>query len=136
MGRRMGRTPIFADPEIRSDFLKAIKLGLSIEKACEYAGVNELTFYNYQNKAEEDEKAGKKDTVYIKFIKEFKKARSACVIKHVLNISEASERGSWQASAWLLERRFSKDFAVKQEVNVDLQPIKIVNDVPIPQEED
>lgn len=136
MGRRMGRTPIFTDPDIKADFLKAIKMGLSIEKACEYAGVNELTFYNYQNKAEEDEKAGKKDTVYIKFIKDFKKARASCVIKHVSIIEEASNKGSWQASAWMLERRFAKDFATKQEVNVEMQPIKIVNDVPIPNEED
>lgn len=131
---RMGRKPVFADKETKEAFLTAIKMGLSNEKACDYAGINEGTIYNWINRGEEDEKNGKTDTIYFKFLKEYKKARSTCVIRHVANITQASENGNWQASAWVLERRFAKDFAVKQDF-VDMVPIKIVNDVPNPDKE-
>lgn len=126
----MGRTPILCNERIREAFLKAVRLGMSNEKACDYAGIEECTFYAYTNRAEKDIKAGKKDTINIKFQKEYKKAKADFILRHVTRITQASDNGTWQASAWLLERRQPKDFGLKINQNEDLEKVEVVSDVP------
>lgn len=131
----MGRKGVFYDEDIKKNFLSAIKLGLSYKKACDYAGISEPTIYAWINKAEEDEMKGKKDSVYVKFLKEFKKAKSEFTMRHVMRITQASDDGSWQASAWLLERRCPDEFALRNDINISNEKITVISDMPTSEEE-
>lgn len=116
-------------PEPRKRFLKAIALGLTIERSCAFAGISYKALQNYLDKAKEDDAQGLKKTKAQQFVKELEKAKSDFIMRHVIKITEASEQGTWQASAWLLERRAPKDFG--QHVDVDAENVKVefVNDV-------
>lgn len=51
-------------------------------------------------------------------------------MRNVANITRASNDGSWQASAWLLERRCPDEFVLRNDLNITNEKIAIVNDVP------
>ena len=128
----MPRKPMFADKDTEDLFLKAIKLGMSNIKACEYAGISEASLYNWMEKADRDVASGltSKDSVYVEFLEKIKKARATCQANHLLTIQQASASGSWQASAWILERRFPSEFGANSNVNITNDKIVIVNDIP------
>lgn len=125
-----GKLPMMENPfekELVERFLKAIALGMSIKAACDYASIGEGTFYQWQRKAEKAEENGEGDeNVYVKFMKDFKKSKSSCMARHLARITQASDDGSWQASAWILERRFPEDFAQHNDVSMDDSRITIV----------
>ena len=119
------------NPDIAQRFLECIELGMTIKASCDYAGIEDDTFFLWQRKAQEDLDAGKtsRSSQYIRFINEFKKSQSKCQQKHLKVIQKASEHGSWQASAWILERRFPETFALKNQVDMTDTKIVVVNDV-------
>ena len=134
----MGRRALFEQDEtVKADFLKAIELGMSITAACEYAGMSTEAFYLYQRKAERDENAGKtsRSSIYMKFINDFKKSRAKFKVRHVARITQASDDGSWQASAWLLERRCPDEFGQRQQIDLG-QDSRIMVVSEVPKEED
>lgn len=132
----MSRKPVFSHEDIKKDFITAIKMGFSNEKACAYAGVSEPTLYTWLNKGEEDEKNGNTKSIYFKFFKDYKKAKSDFVMRHMVRITEASDNGNWQASAWLLERRCPQDFAIMNKPVDKVQKVAIVSDVPTEDDEE
>ena len=134
------RKPIFfKDEELKRTFLTAIELGMSNIKACELAGISEETFYYWMRKAEEDSKSSNPTTLkkspYLKFLKELKIARARFQHKHISRITNASDNGSWQASAWLLERRCPDEFALRNDINITNEKINVISDMPTSEEE-
>ncbi len=126
----MPRTNIFKrNPEAISDFLNGIKLGMSIKSACEYAGISEEVFYYWQRKADEEESAGRPGK-HCEFIRKYKKARATFQARHLSRITQASDDGTWQASAWLLERRIPDEYGQRSNVSLDDSKITVVSDVP------
>lgn len=115
----MGRKSVFENEEIKKLFFSALKMGFSNEKACDYAGISEVTLYATINKGEKDLSQNKKNTVYANFVKEYKKAKAAFIMRHTAKIEKASEDGSWQASAWLLERRCASDYGRQVKISDD-----------------
>jgi hypothetical protein len=86
-------------PELQATFCQGIKLGMTNRLACGYAGIRESTFYRWLQEAEQGHEKQKE-------FKEAVKAAEATGAAHSLAvIHRAAEEGSWQASAWLLERR-------------------------------
>ena len=94
-------------PELTADVDKYISMGMTNQDVCNLVGIEESTFYKWLQTAEEpgaDEK-------YVKFSDTVKKALSNFKAQHVLNILKASKLPQhWQASAWMLERKFPKEF--------------------------
>ena len=88
-------------PELSRDFCKAIQLGMTYKLCCHYVGISEPTFYRWLQEA--DKPGGRKEQ------KEFRKALKAAEAKGAAHnlaiIHRAAEEGSWQAAAWVLERR-------------------------------
>lgn len=116
--------------ELIEDMKKALAMGLTNKAVCDYLGINETTFYAYYNQGEEDFNAGKK-TIFVKFFKSYKKAKADFRIYHLAKIRQASESGSWQASAWCLERCMPDEFNInRQKSNFEEDKIEIINDVP------
>lgn len=116
-------------PDMVDEFIKAVTLGMSNKMACAYAGISEDVFYVWQRKAEEAEQEGKEDDAYVKFLKRYKNAKAKFQARHLARITQASDDGTWQASAWLLERRCPEEFGQKTDVNVADSKVVVVSNV-------
>lgn len=117
-------------PKAIEAVLNAISMGMTDSFACDYGGIAQSSFYEYLARAEQDF-AESKTTIYTEFSEKVKKARADFQMKHLVNITKASEEGTWQSSAWLLERRFRKEFGNSAiNVNVDSERVEIISDVP------
>lgn len=84
-------------PEVQTLILEGIRLGLTRERSCNYAGVSVPIFYAFQAKNRE-------------FQDEVKRAESRCQAFHLLKIRKAAAEGQWQASGWMLERKWPEEF--------------------------
>lgn len=88
--------------------LGAIASGLTNDDACLSAGVGRSVFYEKK----------KND---LDFADNCKKAEIQFKLTHVQKIAKDS---SWQASAWLLERKFKGEFGKLDNINVNFDPIR------------
>ena len=126
--------------ELINKFLECISLSLNVEQSCQATGIDYTTIYKYIQIAEKEIKEAKeeereiseKKLKYVEFFNEFKKAEMSFVTRNVAIIQKASAKGSWQASAWLLERRLPKMFALRKEdeETSGKEKVNIVIDVP------
>ena len=103
----------------RIDILaKALRKGTIIKHACIGAGICEKTYHNWQNEASDkeldpldpEEALGKnpnRDDVLRYFVRETSKALNDYSSELLEKIHNAD---SWQAAAWILERRFPEEF--------------------------
>ena len=92
--------------------------GASIRTACATGDISHTTFYNWYNKGAAiiDSNAGKDDATYtdndmfyINFHNRVQKAVGVYIDKLVAKIEKAADK-TWQAAAWILERRFKDEF--------------------------
>ena len=97
--------------ETQARFLQGLKLGLTIELAANYAGVGKSTVYRWMSRAEQEEGP------YREFRDAVKEAEGICAAQCMARILKAAEGGSWQASAWVMERRYS--YSARQEIKVE-----------------
>tara|TARA_R100000808_G_scaffold25028_1_gene60619 strand:+ start:5570 stop:6040 length:471 start_codon:yes stop_codon:yes gene_type:complete len=86
-------------PELQEKFCEGISLGMTYRLACGYVGIGETTFYRWLQEADQGHTAQREFREAIKAAEATGAAHSLVVIRR------AAEEGSWQASAWLLERR-------------------------------
>lgn len=82
---------------VAAKVIEMVSNGLTIARACEWAGVAPVTFRQW--------KQGDSSLAIA-----LKKAEIDFEAMHLANITTASAE-SWQASAWLLERKFKKRYA-------------------------
>lgn len=122
-------------PELQQAICANITAGLNQQDAAELAGVPLTTFYNWLRRGELEQnrlaqsprtKPRPRETVFLEFWKSVKKAQIAFKQTHVKNIEQAAPQ-HWQCSAWLLERRFPKEFGqrvlVRQQVERELEEV-------------
>lgn len=89
--------------------------GLSDKDVCAMVGINVATFYRWLKEAETgiDGNNPNKRATDLALKKELsdglQKARTAFKAYHIQQITAASKK-NWQASAWILERMFPKEF--------------------------
>ena len=83
--------------EVQEVILEGIRLGLSRERACHYAGVSAPAFFAFQAKN-------------LEFQELVKRAEARCQAFHLLKIRKAAADGQWQASGWMLERKWPEEF--------------------------
>ncbi len=112
---KMGR-PHKRSADIEKKLLTAIEKGLPFVAACNLAGICFDTFNQWRKDIPE-------------FLERVKKAEAAAIERRVAIIEQAARDGSWQASAWLLERRhpdmFSKpEIQIAQQINVNEKDLK------------
>lgn len=122
MGRR---GTIVMEPEKVKVFLEAVEDGMSNKMACALSGISDSSLYEWFKAAEEG------NAKYADFLDKYKNAKAKFVRKHVKSIEAASRNGSWQASAWMLERCCPEDYAAKSQIDASVDDrIVIVNSVP------
>ena len=91
-GRKGDRTP-----QVRAALIKALKAGATKRLACQYAGISETMFYRWLGEDED-------------FQMEVEQASSRCAVDALEKIVGAANAGTWQAAAWMLERRWPHDY--------------------------
>lgn len=106
-GRPVGTTKIDI---CKKDILKLLRSGVPVIHACAAVGLAEVTFYAWIKKGKEQKKGQ-----YVEFYKDVQKAKADAVTRNVALIQKAAQKGTWQASAWYLERCHANEFG-KQEV--------------------
>ena len=106
----MGR-PTKLTPETQKRFIDGLRLGLTYKLAASYAGVEYSTFKLWMQKGREQE-----GTIYSAFSAAVKAAEGLCAAQHMGRITKAAEAGQWQASGWVMERRYN--YSARQEVKV------------------
>lgn len=79
-------------PDRVKRILEAIKLGVAYIDAASYAGVGLATFNEWRDR-------------YPEFAGAVEEAAGQAVVANMAKIQKAATEGSWQASAWILERR-------------------------------
>lgn len=90
-------------------FYEAIRYGAKIKAACQYAGINTKTYYDWKRKASQ----GKEP--YRTFIIGVEQAKGEFVVRNLQAI-HAHTAIDWKAAAWLLERSFPEDYAMRQYI--------------------
>jgi transposase len=106
----------------------AFRLGLKSADAAAYAGITESTYYRWMAQA----RNGAGDPRLQLLLKVVGESKAACVEKNLVIVQEAAMNGSWQASAWILERRFGwrKDGPIEEvpdelaEISSDLTTLE------------
>ena len=109
---------------------EALRKGVIIKHACVGAGICEKTYHNWQNEASDNEldpldpeeslgKNPNRDDVLRYFVRETSRALNDYSSELLEKIHNAD---SWQAAAWILERRFPEEFgrrAAMQHADVE-----------------
>lgn len=94
---------------------------------CAYLGISEVTYYDWLKKAKQHIEEGK-NSIYVKFSKSIQEAEAKAEMRHLQNIAKAATDGTWQASAWLLERKHKNRWSNKQEIQLsgdEDKPLKV-----------
>jgi transposase len=104
------------DEEIVERLLQAIKLGAFTEHACHYAGITSATFRKWRQYAMDDIEP------YKSFWKEVNLAESEAIVRRIARIEKAGVEGSWQADAWVLERKYPDKFGRREKVTLQADP--------------
>lgn len=95
MGRRTKLTP-----EIQRIIVEGLGRGMWAKDAATLAGVGERTFYRWMQRGENEP-----GSIYGRFRQAIKEADAACQAQALAAVQRAALADTWQAAAWLLERR-------------------------------
>lgn len=88
-----------------------IENGNTVEDACLLSSISKSAFYDWMARGRESQEGGL-ENIYSEFVDGVKKAEAKFKAFHIQRISKASTVGNnWQASAWLLERKYPKQFS-------------------------
>lgn len=85
--------------ELQADLCESLKNGVDRRHACETVGISLRTFQGWLARGR------RREAPFSTLLSHVKKAEADAVAFHVGQIRKASEEGTWQASAWWLERR-------------------------------
>ena len=104
-------------PETVEKIVKAVRLGATYALACGYAGISTATFHEWMNKKPE-------------FFDTVKEAEGEGSLKLLARIQQEADSGTWQAAAWILERRYWSEYGRKaitmEHGNSEGKPLEIV----------
>ena len=127
-------------PNLIEDVCNWLKLGYYQEDAAVMAGISPSTFYEWMKKGDEMDDIREEDkalpspdsslpatqeavkievvNMYSEFSEAVKRARAEAEGAHIRNIRRAADNGSWQASAWWLERSFPKKWGKRSAIEI------------------
>jgi len=110
----MARTPKF-NSDLVNEILTYKENGLSDKDVCDMVGIHQGTFYKWLKEADTGINGDYPDkpVSQLELKRELrdglKRAQAAFKAYHIQNITKAAKK-SWQASAWMLERMYPKEF--------------------------
>lgn len=87
--------------QVRDSVCEAVAMGMTFDLAAQYAGIGRSTFFRWMRQGEQSEPGDR----FRDFWDAVKRAESEGALNALATIHRAASDGSWQAAAWLLERR-------------------------------
>jgi hypothetical protein len=113
--------------DVQNKIVQAIQSGNWLETASAYAGVDASTVRRWMAKGEGEDA----EEPYRAFCAAIKQARAQAEIRAVALIQKAAQDGTWQASAWYLERSHPDRWGRKrlEITGADSQPVRVEVDV-------
>lgn len=130
--KRKGRWSNLHDAAAIATFLDGVRMGLPQREAAARAGWSERSVTWWKQIARDAvDRGGKltgRERECVAFLADLRKATADCKAGHLAVITRAAQRdGQWQASAWLLERRFPDEFGrrVVEVTGADGGPIQV-----------
>lgn len=114
----MAGRPSKLTPALQAKLCDAIRAGNFLEPAASFAGIDESTLHRWLKRGARERKGARHDLAMA-----VDKATADSETLAVARISKEGSEGSWQAEAWLLERRFPERWGrrerheVKAEIN-------------------
>jgi hypothetical protein len=100
-------------PDLQDRICQLIAAGNTIEVSAQAAGIAERTFHDWM---------ARDRAPFLAFQEAVDKAHAESEAILVSRVAAAARNGSWQASSWLLERRFPERWAKAKRVNDDEAP--------------
>lgn len=97
--------PLKYTPETVTAITDALRLGLTRRDACVYGDISEETFSRWMDQ-------------HVDFVSAVEKAELHAKKSRVERIEKAGKRGTWQADAWLLERKYANEFGQRLYLKV------------------
>ncbi len=118
-----GARPTKFTKETTDRLFAAIRAGLPYHLAADAAGISETTFYEWQRG---EFPRGSDKELRAQFSEELTRARGSSAARLITIINTAAPT-DWRAAAWILERRFPKDFgkAVLEVTGGDGGPLQV-----------
>lgn len=132
----MAGRPTDCTPDIADAVAQHIIDGLSNRDAAALAGISESAFYEWLKRGREElerresprvkpgSKQWEREQPFVEFAEQVKKAIPQRKLKHLGNINKAATDGTWQASAWLLERLHPDEFSKRVDITTQGEKIK------------
>lgn len=120
--------PTKLNPEVVRMLCDNITLGMPYRQSCAAAGIGYSTYRNWMIRGEDEIErvsANPKATVrkneqkYVDFVEAIKEAEAKGMRNNLAMITKASKEGAWQASAWILERRYPAEFGRKDAIDMN-----------------
>jgi len=102
----------FEDEQVWSRLSQALSVGAYIEDACVFAGISSRQYRRWRVLAEKGVEP------YASKWVEIQKSEAQAIVRNLFNIQNAANSGTWQASAWILERKYPDKFARKDFVQI------------------
>ena len=103
--KNKGGAPTKRTSENRYKLLQALRLGQSLERAAQYAGMSYELLRQWQ--AED-----------VGLLEAIKAARSEMEVAMLARIEQAAAKGQWQAAAWKLERILPQNYALRRDMDL------------------
>jgi len=100
--------PRLSDPRVQR-CLEGLESGLFIYEAARWAGIGERTARRWIARGRSDEATGTPSS-YLQFWQAAQAAQAIATDRALRVINTAIRGGNWRAAAWLLERRWSKNW--------------------------
>jgi hypothetical protein len=102
--------------ELTDEIVKRIRAGNYIKVACQAVGISQTAYFDWINKGEQGIEP------YAEFLGAVKKAESEAHVNFVAIIASQAPT-QWQAAAWWLERKFPGQWAKKEKIEIQQEPI-------------
>jgi len=109
----MGGRPRKLTRPVQDRIVKAIRLGASYAIAAASASITDRTMYAWMAQGREANSG-----VHFRFYQAIKKAEADAAERALGRLQIAAKNGTWQADAWLLERRYRDDYALNSRVTL------------------
>ena len=120
----MGR-PTKLTADVQQTLAFALAEGATVEHACEYAGIQPQTYYNWMRRSA----AGEAE--FAEFAESMTRARGRGVLTDLLAISDAVRAHDWRAAAWRLQHRYPQDYGAKLTIQGDADhPLRVYHEMP------
>lgn len=112
----MGKQSALEDPEVRAKLVAAVEDGHYVTDACALAKVSRHTLYKWLVRGEAEP-----GTVYAELADQIQQANAAAKEQLLACVRGAAGKGNWLAAAWILERRWPKDWG-RRAAELDTLP--------------